>query len=564
MVSGVGAALFLPLDDRIGAPLEPVLVTTDAVSARQLTSWAEPIFDTYRRSTGTQAEDPPAMPESRSGVGGAPEVMLPVISDNVACVGMIALHAAGFTPEALSALGEKAAANVAQTVDMWRDLRISEVEALAATRRADGYARIAEFDSMTRAFASAPFRQKCGDLLQDSETPQALVLFDLDNFKNVNDIYGHQFGDQYLREIANTLERSLPTGALLGRLGGDEFAAFFPFVEHGEAYLVEIMHICEAAVKRTSARLGKSSLGRMSAGCAHAPVQARSFRELFECADAALYAAKSGHVGKATLFDPENHHSFSASLMKPRFSEALKKGELVPHFQPIIDLASGARYGFEVLARWRDPSRGLLHPKSFSSVFSTPELAERLTRAIVSKSLSGFRDRVPSADRAREILSINLGTADLIKREFIFEMQSLIDEAGLDWANITFEVTETTMLGAEYGPVFRNLSEMRSRGARVALDDFGTGFGGLQHLRHWPIDMIKIDRRFVIDLQDSAESRAIPAALIDMAKGLGLTIVAEGVETVDSLQILQAMGCDYGQGFLFDRPAPLEVFYAAE
>ncbi|MBV7378963.1 putative bifunctional diguanylate cyclase/phosphodiesterase [Maritimibacter dapengensis] len=564
MMGAVEAVVFMPYDEAIGTPLGQVGRGRSDAALDNLTKWAAPIFGKAHRTTGPNADDAATEAQTGRRSHAARDTLLPVVSQRGTCLGMVAMTTESGALDGRADLADTIAVNLAQVIDLWRDLRIAEIDKLAATRRADRYARLAEIDSMTRALASAPFRQKCEDALQDNERPHALILFDLDNFKNVNDTYGHPFGDQYLREIADTLRRTLPSSALLGRLGGDEFAAFFPFVAHSDGYLVEIMQDCEAAVKRTSARLGKSALGRLSAGCAHAPTQAQTFRELFEYADAALYAAKNGYAGKVALFDPENHDGFSASLMKPRFSDALKRGELVPHFQPIVDLATGTRYGFEVLARWSDPARGLLHPKNFSSVFSTPELAEKLTRAIVSKSLSGFRERVPMENRAREILSINLGTPDLIKREFIFEMQHLIDEAGLDWKNITFEVTETTMLGAEYGPVFRNLSEIRSRGAQVALDDFGTGFGGLLHLREWPIDMIKIDRRFVTDLDDRPVSRAIPAALIDMAKALGLKIVAEGIETGESLQILRAMGCDFGQGFHFDRPAPLEMFFAAE
>lgn len=251
-----------------------------------------------------------------------------------------------------------------------------------------------------------------------------------------------------------------------------------------------------------------------------------------------------------------------ATAILPRFAAALRNGELEAHFQPIIALATGQRHGFEVLARWRDPERGLLHPGSFSSVFTTPGLAAELTHAIVSQSFSRFQRRRDVMGARREYLGINLGTPDLVRLDFIDEMHGLIDAAGLSWNDIAFEITETTILGTRDGPVFRNLSEIRARGATVALDDFGTGFGGLLHLRNWPIDTIKIDRRFVTGLELSAKNRAIPHALITMARDLGLGVVAEGIETRASFEILRAMGCEYGQGYFFNRPAPIDVFYA--
>ncbi|MER5170396.1 putative bifunctional diguanylate cyclase/phosphodiesterase [Thioclava kandeliae] len=418
--------------------------------------------------------------------------------------------------------------------------------------------RQAEVDPLTQVENHSAFERKVQErltILRTKGSRAAFIMLDIDHFKSINDLYGHSFGDKYLRVISSAISSAFPPPALIGRLGGDEFGVLVETGYTSEIYLEMLLSRCRAAVQRGAAMLGKGDLGRVSIGASLFPEQSETYGELFELADSALYASK--HAGRAvnTVFSESHHDKFNSRAIGRRFERAIAEDLLEPYFQPIISTASGARLGYEILARWRDPERGILMPDAFASVFKDYRLAETLTRTMIQRALTAY----VSAGLEREpgppvTLSINLTSFDLLNPEFVFDMQLMLNTHGLEWDMITIEVTEKVMLDERSGQMLRSLQEMRTRGATVALDDFGTGYAGLRHLADWPVDILKIDRSFCAKITETASDKAIAEGILLIAQRCGYQVVAEGVETPSQLDALRALGCPRVQGFLFARP----------
>ncbi|MDF2235052.1 phosphodiesterase [Albimonas sp. CAU 1670] len=476
-----------------------------------------------------------------------------------------------FPPQAatrpdLAALAPLLATSLAALLDgsaREEDLRASE-------RRCRELARRADSDPLTGLANTRAFRAGARSRLETGGGAWALLLVDIDHLKRINDVFGHAFGDVYIQGIARTLGAALPDEALFGRIGGDEFAALVPLPRQGTAYLTSLLQRCRSSVLRAAALLGKPDLGRISVGVGLFPDHSDRFRQLFEAADAALYAAKDSGRGTTVVYQPRLHRRFNGRELERRFQAAIKRNRIVPYFHPLVDLRSGACAGFEVLARWIDEDGAVLAPSDFGAIFSDHRKAELVTRAMVSEGLERFaawraawRGTEHAATVARSRLAVNLTALDLMNPEFAFDLQAELADRGFDWSAITLEVTENILLGDANGQIYRNLSELRARGARLAMDDFGTGYGGLQHLGRWPIDVLKIDRRFVRRMRDGVHDRAVIEAIIAIAARTGLDVVVEGVETREQLAGLRDMGARIGQGDFFARPLPPEALEGA-
>ncbi|WP_425051241.1 putative bifunctional diguanylate cyclase/phosphodiesterase [Psychromarinibacter sp. S121] len=430
-----------------------------------------------------------------------------------------------------------------------------EVDYVAMNRQASQLHRLAQIDPLTKLENSASFQEKAERMLAHATGSAALIILDIDHFKSINDLYGHRFGDAYLKAIAQAILSAFPETAIIGRLGGDEFGIFLSIPTKGTSYLESLLSRCRSAVQRTTAFLGKPDLGRVSMGAATYPEQATEFDTLFELADTALYAAKD--LGRSThrIFTPEKHDMFNARAMGPLFLRAVRHGQVLPYFQPIVDLETGVCVGYEALARWDERTRGLLRPQAFAPVLKDHTCAETLTRCIVQRALDWYAATFPaSASGDRPTLALNVTSFDLMNPEFVFELQTHLADRHVDWNHIVIEVTEGVVLGERKGQAFRSLGELRTRGAKVALDDFGTGYGGLRHLSDWPIDLLKIDQSFVRDLHLNPRNGAIVDAILTIAHQFGFDVVAEGVELPAQVEKLKAGGCRKGQGYLFSEP----------
>ncbi|MEO1976506.1 MAG: bifunctional diguanylate cyclase/phosphodiesterase [Paracoccaceae bacterium] len=468
--------------------------------------------------------------------------------------GALGLRLAPTPDPAASVRAERAARLLGNTLMQWDDLLTLEEELSGEVRQSHALSRQADRDALTALLNNRAFQRRCRHRLGTDIRHHALLLLDLDNFKTVNDVYGHPFGDQYLQTVARALIRALPSKSLLGRLGGDEFAALIALPDGDSATVDRLMRDCFTGIEDGAADLGKPDLGRVSIGCAITTEKLRDVSRLLHRADAALYASKRADHRKGAVYTPETHQNFSARLMRPRFLQALEERRIQPFFQPIRSLLSGRIAGYEVLVRWIDPEKGVLEPEAFSLALSTPELAEKLSRRIIGEALSHFAG-LPQRDPLW--LTLNVGAGDLLRSELVEDLDRALERHGLDWEHIVIEVTETTMLGEVQGPIFRTLANLRHRGARVALDDFGTGYAGLAHLRSWPVDMLKLDRCFIQDIASSPRDSAFVSALLQLTTAFGIDLIVEGVEDEETASLLRKLGCDLVQGYHYGSPGPL-------
>ncbi len=441
-----------------------------------------------------------------------------------------------------------------------------ELDLLAVNKRVARLQRLAQMDPLSGLENSAAFEEKVRQRLTHTSEAGAFVLVDIDHFKSINDLYGHQFGDTYIKCIAGAIATAFSNRSIVGRLGGDEFSVFVDVPVQGKGHLDALLSQCCSAIQRATAMLGKPDLGRVSVGASFFPAQASTYETLFELADTALYASKDSGRSVTTVFNKDVHARYNNRELGHRFRRALAQNQIVPALQPIVDLKTGLCAGYEVLSRWVDKDRGLLEPDQFRAVFSDHQLAERLTRTIVHQALDAFVNdlgHTASSDRPTPTLGFNLTYFDLMNREFVFDLQNSLGDFAIDWKSIVIEVTETVMLGTRNGQVFRSLDELRRRGAKVALDDFATGYGGLRHLREWPIDILKVDKGFITNLGQDKRDRAIVEGIISIASTCGFSVVAEGVETPEQVRLLREMQCSFGQGYLFSRPLTCDQLHLA-
>ncbi|MFW2587300.1 putative bifunctional diguanylate cyclase/phosphodiesterase [Sagittula sp. SSi028] len=459
---------------------------------------------------------------------------------------------------------EEIAANLAQLLAEHLNLVAAtmraEMDVISETRRADRFRRMSELDQLTRLDNRTTFRQKVEAMIDADAEDFALILIDIDQFKAINDLYGHSFGDRYLKQIAATIKRSFGRATARGRLGGDEFAVLLPLGPKNRLNETQLREMADMEmarfvidVQRTSARMGRMNLGHVSLGAALGPLQSKQFDRLFDMADAALYSGKTSNSSAPTVFLARDHDSHSFRLLQNRFMRALEKREITPYYQPIVRLSDGEIHGFEALARWEDPDRGVLPPQKFNGIFADPTLAPRLTEQISAEALSWLGRKTRKTPQS---IAINLTPFEVLNHEFVFDLEIIMAEVGLDWSSITLEVTESVMLSSANDQSFRTLTEIRSRGGRVALDDFGTGYGAMSHLIDWPVDILKIDRSFVMSLDPTSRRAKIVEGLVRMSRDLGFDIVAEGVDCADAHVFLRDIGCTFGQGYYYSRPLP--------
>lgn len=378
----------------------------------------------------------------------------------------------------------------------------------------------------------------------------ALVLVDLDHFKEVNDTLGHHAGDELLMIIAQRLTDSLRTDDTVARLGGDEFGMILP--EGGDReQTVELL----SRVRRELSRevvLGASTLSvEASFGVCFYPDDADTVEGLLQQADAAMYQGKHGPVG-VVVYDPTSSRpAVDALVMQRELRQALERDEFVLHYQPKIDLATGRTASVEALVRWQHPERGLLPPSHFLPVAERSELIEPLTAWVLQRALRDHRGWTAAGHDWR--VAVNVSARNLSSLAFAGVVRELLDEAGVAPERLLLEVTETAIaFNTELAA--RVVGALRQQGIALSVDDFGTGFTVLSQLRTLEVAEIKIDRLFIVGLLDDKQDRAIVRSVIDLGHELGCVVTAEGVETQAVADWLVESGCDYAQGYLWQRP----------
>jgi diguanylate cyclase (GGDEF)-like protein len=371
----------------------------------------------------------------------------------------------------------------------------------------------------------------------------AVLWLDLDDFKRVNDTLGHAAGDELLRDAAQRLRAVLRPADLAARLGGDEFAVVLDDVR-SEADALDAGHRVLAALAPVHA----------SIGVAVANAHEWTTDELLRNADVAMYIAKSQGKACVRLFEPAMHDALVARLeLETELELAVPRAELVLHYQPIVELASGRISGFEALVRWNHPTRGLLQPNDFIPLAEETGQVLPIDRWVLLRACCQARQwQIDNLIDGPFEISVNLSTRQLEDDGVVDTVQLALDVSGLAPENLVLEVTETFVLRDEVAGA-RRLRSLRALGVRLAIDDFGTGYSSLSYLRQLPVDVLKIDRSFTSALGRSAEDAALVQAILRLAESLGLEAIAEGVEDAAQRDTLVALGCRQAQGWHFSR-----------
>ncbi|RDJ22301.1 EAL domain-containing protein [Bosea caraganae] len=381
----------------------------------------------------------------------------------------------------------------------------------------------------------------------------SLFLIDLDDFKSVNDTLGHDAGDALLIEAAIRLSRHVEPDDLVARLGGDEFVvlstrAFSPAAAQAKADLLL------AALRVPVEHAGQAISARASLGIALAPQHDREPVELMKDADLALYRAKALGRNMAVIYEPDMRAAMNARVAICReLGEALAQDRILPFYQPQIVLATGAIDGFEALARWRHPQRGIVPAAAFQQALEDPETSQAIGDAILRQAIADLRGWLEAGIDVPRVW-VNLAPGVFRDPSLPQKFLALLDAAGVPAERFGVEVTETVLLTRNGGDAERALKALRESGVRVALDDFGTGYASLTHLRRLPVDLIKIDRSFVRHLAEGGEDAAIVRAIINLAADMKLDVIAEGVESREQQEFLLGHGCGFGQGYRYSRP----------
>lgn len=418
--------------------------------------------------------------------------------------------------------------------------------------------RFSHYDALTglpnRSLMLAQLAQALGHARRDGHTV-AVLLVDLDRFKNINDGLGHSLGDEVLRETARRIAGAVRTGDLAARLGGDEFALVLNDIDNEQAVATLTQKLIHAI--GPSLRLaGQEIYCTASIGIALYPRDGTTPEELLKNADTAMYAAK--RAGRDTLrFYSAEMNAFAANQLEleAALRGALERGELEVHYQPQVDLTrNGAICGFEALARWRHPQRGMVPPSVFIPLAEETGLIGPIGDFVLRESCCQAKRWVENFD-ADLMIAVNLSARQFNQPDLPRRIAQILHETGLPARNLELELTESLVM-KDAARSAAMLQELKAMGVALAIDDFGTGYSSLAYLKRFPIDQIKIDKSFVADISAKPEDAAICASIIALAHSLRLPVVAEGVEDVGQLGFLLQHQCDRIQGFVFDQPRP--------
>ncbi len=425
-----------------------------------------------------------------------------------------------------------------------------ELRALAAQR---------EHDALHDPLTGLANRRKLFARLDESttaaraaKTKLALLLIDLDHFKELNDTLGHQAGDRLLREIGPRLEACAPGASLVARVGGDEFAVLMPLDTTVEAAEVMAGKL-GAAIEEPFRFQGMTMLVRASVGIAMFPEHGRDVESLMQRADIAMYSAKSRGVGYEVYSASRDGHSRARLALIGELPDAIESGQIVVHYQPKFDLQSGTVRGAEALVRWEHPQFGLLGPGAFLPLAEQTGLMRPLTLRVLDDAL-GQCARWQAAGLNRPV-AVNLGAPNLLDLGLPVDVKALLEKWELDPSMLLLEITET-IVAADPVRVIEIMNKLGELGIELSLDDFGTGYSSLAYLRELPVQELKIDKSFILGMDEDPEAATIVQTIVDLAHNLGLRAVGEGIETDEAHALLTESGCDYGQGFLIGRPMP--------
>jgi diguanylate cyclase (GGDEF)-like protein len=462
-----------------------------------------------------------------------------------AAIGLLAAdHAHPLDPFARTLALLTLAAGFIRTGLSFRDLRT-----LAVTRRealTDDLTSLANRRELLRRLDQAVIAA------DDDGGAVALLIIDLDHFKELNDTLGHHAGDDLLRQIGPRLEGVLRESDTLARVGGDEFALVLGSPSNRDAAL-RVADKVRGALAEPFDVADVRLHARASVGIALFPEHGLTGQELLRMADVAMYEAKNAQTGRELYRADRDNRSLDRLTLVADLERALATDELTVHFQPIADAATRAVVGVETLVRWSHPVRGPIPPDDFVPLAERSGLGRALTTRVLDLALAQCHDW--RAEGRRLDISVNVTVADLLDTDFPGDVTVALAAHDVPPSALIIEITERSLLSdpERIGAV---LSDLRERGIALSLDDFGTGYSSLTHLRTLPVQEVKIDRSFVAQMTSDAADAAIVASTIQLAHALNMEVVAEGVEDEETWRRLTTAGCQLIQGYALARPAP--------
>jgi diguanylate cyclase (GGDEF)-like protein/PAS domain S-box-containing protein len=416
-----------------------------------------------------------------------------------------------------------------------------------------------EFHAYHDVLTNLPNRKLFTDRLSQSisrarrsSKPLAVMFVDLDHFKSINDTLGHEAGDELLLEMARRLRANVRDDDTVARLGGDEFTIILAELRHPE----DAVSVAEKLIKAVEEPLsiaGVSIEVSASIGIALFPDDGSDAESLLRNADSAMYRAKeAGRNTYQLCTDDMKRRAVERLSLETRLRRAITEGQLVLHYQPQINLATGTVIGAEALVRWNDPERGLVHPSAFIPLAEESRLILPLGEWVLHTACMQMRTWL-DAGVDLPMMSVNLSLRQFQQYDIVKAVRRVLAETGLDAGALELEITETAAMQNAEATV-EVLQSLRDLGVSIAIDDFGTGYSSLNYLKRFPITAVKIDRAFIRDLATSEGDAAIVSAVVGIARALKLRVIAEGVETEEQLAFLRRRNCDAAQGYLFSRP----------
>ncbi|OKO90949.1 diguanylate cyclase [Bradyrhizobium sp. NAS80.1] len=424
----------------------------------------------------------------------------------------------------------------------------------------DRLGHMASHDPLTGLPNRRSLSERLVTLSRDAGSPDSLIAFcfiDLDDFKGINDTFGHDAGDKFLVHISERLREAVEPEDWVARLGGDEFVVIRPEVSNAataQAFARQLLDAISEPIRLHD----KQVVPRASIGLAVRRAGDPELSHLPALADIALYHAKSKAPGTVAVLDEALQRDYRRRRdLELAISAGFAEGQFEVWYQSQVDLESHRVVGLEALIRWRHPEHGVISPGEFLPLIERSGNNARLTRYVLTDACRALQ-RLAAAGKPQIRIAINLPPSELADHSFAAELHATCARLGVAASSLELEITEGSLIN-NIACASETLHRLRRLGATIALDDFGTGYSSLAHLRRFPLDKVKIDKAFISEIPDSGEDKAIVGVIASLAGTLGLTLVAEGIERAEQARAVREMGVRLGQGFLYQQPQPLEA-----